>query len=53
VERLKNGFLGMVNLVDEGVAADGVVVVVEVGTLTIGIIPAFIYYCLRQPSSRS
>jgi hypothetical protein len=52
VERLKNGFLGMVNLVDEGVAADGVVVV-EVGTLTIGIIPAFIYYCLRQPSSRS
>jgi hypothetical protein len=38
--------LEIVDLVDEDVAADGVV---EVGILTRGIIPTFIY-CLRQPS---
>jgi hypothetical protein len=38
--------LEIMDLVDEDVAADGVV---EVGILTRGIIPAFIYH-LRQPS---
>jgi hypothetical protein len=38
--------LEIVDLVNEDVAADGVV---EVGILTRGIIPTFIY-CLRQPS---